>query len=114
MNTSNTVLLFTRYGLGEGPAELQQALAVKFLGLSADSGEYPAKILFYTHGVRLACQGSPVIASLKKLEAGGVELVLCKTCLDFLGLTDQVEVGIVGGMPDIIQAMQQADKVVSL
>jgi sulfur relay (sulfurtransferase) complex TusBCD TusD component (DsrE family) len=114
MNFSNTVYLFTRFGLGEGPAELQQTLVTKFLNLTLESGSLPAKILFYTNGVKLACKGSPAIESLKKLEADGTELVLCKTCLDFYGLSEQVEAGIIGGMGDIIEAMQKADKVISL
>src|SRR5512133_1627372 len=111
---NQTVLLFTRAGLGEAPAELQGKLAQKFLALIHDSNLLPAKILFYTDGVRLACTGSPVIEQLKQLEARGVELILCKTCLDYFGLADQMAVGIVGGMPDIIEAMAMAEKVVSL
>ena len=111
---ANTVLLFTRNGLGHGPETLQRSLAVKFLSLVFESGELPAKILFYTDGVKLACKGSDVIDVLKHMQAKGVELILCKTCLDSYGLIESVEVGIVGGMPDIIQAMQQAGKVISL
>ena len=110
----NTVLLFTRNGMGAAPQDLQQQLAVKFLSLIQQSGEVPAKILFYTNGVRLACRGSLVVELLRALQAQGVELVLCKTCLDYFRLTDEVEVGVVGGMPDIIEAMQSAGKVISL
>jgi hypothetical protein len=39
---------------------------------------------------------------------------LCQTCLDYYSLIDKVAVGIVGGMPDIIEAMQKAGKVISL
>lgn len=112
--SNNTVLLFTRNGMGHAPAELQSALAVKFLTLTLESQELPAKILFYTEGVRLACAGSPVIDLLRRFEQQGVELVLCKTCLDFFGLGDSVQVGIVGGMGDILEALQKAEKVVSL
>ena len=114
MPVTDTVYLFTRFGMGEGPAPLQQSLATKFLGLILESGEYPAKILFYTDGVRLACKGSPLVENLKKLAGAGTELILCKTCLDYFNLADQVETGIVGGMPDIIEAMQRASKVISL
>ena len=110
----NTVLLFTRNGLGDAPAELQQRLAVKFLSLLADSGTHPAKILFYTNGVKLACNGSPALEPLRALEAQGVELVLCQTCLEYYELLDQVAVGVVGGMPDIIEAMRMAGKVITL
>jgi hypothetical protein len=51
----HTILVFTRNGLGEAPAELQQKLAVKFLRLNLDANTLPAKILFYTDGVTLKC-----------------------------------------------------------
>ncbi len=110
----NTVLVFTRNGMGDAPVELQQKLAAKFLQLNLDANTLPAKILFYTEGVKLACEGSPVIAELQAMRARGVELILCSTCLDYFGLRDKVRVGIVGGMPDIIEALGRAGKVVSL
>lgn len=111
---SNSVLLFTRNGLGDAPEALQQLLAMKFLSLIIESGALPAKILFYTDGVKLACEGSPVLEQLGALQARGVELILCSTCLDYFDMTNRVVVGIVGGMPDVIEAMQKADKVISL
>lgn len=110
----NTILVFTRNGLGDAPAELQQKLAVKFLQLTLDANTLPAKILLYTDGVQLACEGSPVLAELQAMQERGVELILCSTCLDYFGLRDKVQVGIVGGMPDIIEAMSAAGKVISL
>ena len=110
----DTVILFTRNGLGQGPQELQTTLARKFLAILVDSGQLPSKILFYTDGVKLACEGSPVVDLLQALEAQGVELVLCKTCLDFFGLSHSVKAGIIGGMGDIMEAMQKAGKVLSV
>ena len=110
----NTVVLFTRNGLGDAPEELQQALAGKFLSLILEGGDLPGKILFYTEGVKLACAGSPVLEQLRRFETQGVELVLCKTCLDFFSLTEKVQAGIVGGMVDILEALHQAEKVISV
>ncbi len=110
----DTVLLFTRAGLGHAPQDLQETLVRKFLGLLLAGDQLPAKLLFYTDGVRLACEGSPVLDLLAALEAKGVELVLCKTCLDYFGLTGSVRVGVVGGMGDIIEAMRKAQKVISV
>jgi len=112
--SNDTVILFTRNGLGEAPHALSQALVSKFLSLWIESGQLPAKILFYTEGVKLACSGSPVISQLKTLEKLGVELVLCKTCLDFFQLSGQVEAGVVGGMGDILETLQKAGKVLSV
>ncbi len=109
-----TVLVFTRYGLGEAPEELRLKLAVKFLTLLKEGNRLPGKMLFYTEGVKLACEGSPVIELLQGIEAEGVELVLCSTCLDYFGLADKVRVGIAGGMPDIIEGMRLGGKVISV
>ena len=109
-----TVFLFTRNGMGDAPESLQQTLAVKFLSLAAQAEEKPAKILLYTEGVKLVCEGSPVLQWLRILEDAGVELIVCSTCLEYFGLTDKVRVGKVGGMPGILAALQEADKVVSL
>ena len=109
-----TVVLFTRFGLGEGPAELQQKLAIKFLTLLKELDPLPSQICFYTEGVKLVCKGSPVLEPLRALEAKGVELIICSTCLEYYGLTDQREIGIVGGMPDILEAIARAGKVVSV
>lgn len=110
----NTVILFTRNGMGEGPADLQQLLAEKFLSINLEHGLLPAKILFYTDGVKLACQGSSVVDLLKQYEAKGVELILCSTCLERYNMSNQVEVGVVGGMGDIIDVLSNAPKVISL
>ena len=109
-----TVLLFARNGLGDAPEGLQQTVAVKFLSLLAQEIEKPSQILFYTEGVKLVCEGSVVLGWLSNLQEAGVELVVCSTCLEYFGLTDQVRVGKVGGMPNILAALQQADKVISL
>ena len=110
----NTVLVFTANGMGNAPQELQHLLTNRFLGLLLDGDVLPAQILLYTDGVKLACKGSPVLEHLQEMAAHGVELILCSTCLDYFGLTDQVAVGIVGGMTDIIEAMQKAEKVINL
>ena len=110
----NTVLLFTRNGLGDAPEGLQQTLVAKFLSLAAQSEKKPTKILFYTEGVKLVCEGSMVLQWLRILEDAGVELIVCSTCLEYFGLIDKVRVGKVGGMPGILAALQEADKVVSL
>ena len=51
---------------------------------------------------------------LRILEDAGVELIVCSTCLEYFGLIDKVRVGKVGGMPGILAALQEEDKVVSL
>jgi hypothetical protein len=110
----DTVYLFTRNGLGNAPEDLQRVLAVNFLGLVTSSGRVPEKVLFYGDGVKLACEGSDVLEGLQRLEELGSRLILCQTCLDYFHLTEKVRVGTVGKMTDILAAIQEASRVVSL
>jgi hypothetical protein len=41
-------------------------------------------------------------------------LISCSTCLEYYGLSEKVQVGIVGGMTDIIEAQVKAAKVISI
>ena len=115
MADKNIVIVFKSDGMGLTDNQgLREVLARKFLTLIADADMLPKAICFYTDGVKLVCEGSPILAELQALEQRGVHLVICKTCLDTFGLADQVRVGIVGGMTDIITALWQADTVIDL
>ena len=109
-----TVLVFTRNGLGYGAPELQLKLAGTYLRLLLEAETVPSVVCFYTEGVNLVVSGSPMLEPLLALEARGVRLVVCSTCLAHYGLTDSVRVGIVGGMPDILEAQRQPEKVISV
>jgi len=111
---SSTVLMITRYGMGSAEQELQLKLLGTYLKLIEDADTLPAVICCYTDGVRIAVTGSPLLDTLKSLEAKGVQIILCSTCLNYFNLADQVRVGIVGGMPDIIEAQLRAEKVITL
>jgi len=111
---SDTVLLITRNGMGDAEPALQHKLITTYLKLLDENNILPAAICFYANGVRLVVEGSPVIDLLKSLEAKGVRLVLCSTCLNYYNLTEQVKIGIVGGMTDILEAQHRASKVITL
>lgn len=114
-NSKAVVIVFKNNGMGQTREQpLMDKLTKTFLTLSKQNPNLPRVICFYTEGVKLACEGSPVLDELKSLEAAGVRLVLCQTCLDYFGLRDKVQVGIVGGMGDIMTAMWQADSVLTL
>ncbi len=51
---------------------------------------------------------------LKKLEADGVEMVACRTCLDYLGLRDCVEVGRAGAVEQMMAQVGCVENVVLL
>lgn len=114
MPTPDTTLLIARNGMGGADPELQVKLIQTYFRLIDESDTLPGVICFYAEGIKLTVSGSPVLGSLRSLEAKGVRLIICNTCLSFYGLTGQVQVGIKGGMTDIIEAQRRAAKVITL
>ena len=113
-NSRSILVQVTREGMGAGNPELQRSLLRKYLLLLQENGALPGAICFYTSGVKMVAEDSPVLDVLRSLEKSGVRLIACKTCLDHYGLLNKVQVGIIGGMGDIIAAQFLADKVISL
>ena len=111
---SDAVVLITREGMGSAEPELQAKLLDTYLRLLLENGTLPAAVCFYTDGVKLVVEGSPFLERFALMEQRGVRLIICSTCLGYFGLADKARVGIVGGMPDIIEAQMNAGKVISI
>ena len=111
---ANAVILITREGMGSADVTLQHKLLNTYLSLLLENGSMPDAICFYTDGVKLVVEGSPLLELLSQIEKSGVRLIICSTCLNYFGLTDKVRVGIIGGMPDILEAQIRAHKVITL
>jgi intracellular sulfur oxidation DsrE/DsrF family protein len=110
----DTVILVANNGMGKADEQLQQTLFGKYIELLGQHTDLPAAICFYTEGVKLTCEGSPVLEGLHALDAKGVRLIICSTCLNYFNLTEKVQVGVVGGMGDILEAQMKAEKVITL
>ena len=110
----DTIIQITNDGMGKGDPALQHKLIVKYLELIQLNDSLPNAITFYTDGVKMVVEGSPALEQLRALESKGVRLIICGTCLDHYGLSEKVQVGIMGGMTDIIEAQVKADKVITL
>lgn len=108
------VLVVSEDTMGRGNAELGQILVRGFFHTLGEVVPQPQTAIFFNTGVRLACQGSPVLDDLRALEAGGLEILVCGTCLNYLECTHGLAVGQVSNMYDIAEAMLRAGKVVNL
>ena len=100
--------------IGDGDRELGTNLMRMFFYTLAQGEDRPGAVLFMNAGVKLPTLDEQVVEHLKALSAVGVEILVCGTCLNFYGLTDQLRVGTVSNMYDIVTRMQKAGKVVSL
>jgi selenium metabolism protein YedF len=107
-----TVVVITSAAMGNGNDELGGILMKGFLYALSQQEELPGTILFYNGGASLTCQESPALEDLKSMEAQGVEILTCGTCLDFYGLKEKLAVGSVTNMYTIAEKLTQAEKVI--
>ena len=100
--------------MGRGEHELGSILIRGFFHTLGEVQPLPQTLIFFNTGVKLACEGSPVLDDLRALEAQEIEMLVCGTCLGYFEITDQLAVGQVSNMYDIAEAMLGAGKVVNL
>lgn len=100
--------------MGQGDESLGLKLISNYFNLIINDEQYPRFIVFYNSGVKLLAPDSIVIDSLNKLSAAGVQLIACKTCIDFYQIALPLPVGSPGSMMDIIALQQKAEKIITL
>ena len=98
--------------MGTGNDELGKVLIKGFIFAVTQLDTLPKAMLFYNGGVTLTTEGSPALEDLKSLEAQGVEILSCGTCLDYYGLKDKLVVGTVTNMYNIVETQAKAAKVI--
>lgn len=99
--------------MGRGNDELGWALLQTYIQTIREITPLPAKILLYNSGVKLVTASSGALSALEELQAKGVEILACGTCLDFFKLKSAIKVGRITNMYDIMKAMADADKIIS-
>lgn len=99
--------------LGRGDEELGGKLMANFLATLPEMGKSLWTLVLVNAGVKLAVAGSPVLESLTRLTAAGVQVLVCGTCLQHFGLLEHKAVGETTNMLDIVTHLQVADKVIT-
>ena len=108
----NTVVAFDTACMGRGNDELGATLMKGFIYALSQLEELPKTLLFYNGGAKLTTEGSASLEDLKSMEAQGVEILTCGTCLNFYGLTEKLAVGSVTNMYSIVETLSGAAKVI--
>lgn len=98
--------------MGRGNDELGKVLMKGFIFAVTQLETLPKTMLFYNGGATLTTEGSDSLEDLKSLEAQGVTIKTCGTCLNYYGLTEKLQVGEVTNMYDITETLSKAGKVV--
>jgi selenium metabolism protein YedF len=113
-NMKNLVMLVTNDKMGLGDDKLGSALMKSYMFAMTESDIKPQAILFLNAGVKLTVEDSDVMESLKTLEASGVEMLSCGTCLDFYNIKEKLSVGSVTNMYTIVEKMNNASNTIKL
>ena len=108
----NMVVVVNSDRMGSGNDELGKVLIKGFIYAVTQLDTLPKKMLFYNGGATLTTEGSDSIEDLKSLEAQGVEILTCGTCLDYYHLKDKLVVGGVTNMYSIVESMAEAGKII--
>lgn len=104
----NMVVVISSDTMGNGDDELGRILMKGFIFALTQQDELPSTVLLYNGGAKLSCEDAPTLEDLKSLEAQGVEIMTCGTCLNHYGLTEKLQVGSVTNMYAIVEKMTQA------
>lgn len=98
--------------MGSGNDELGKVLIKGFIYAVSQLETLPKTMLFYNGGAKITTEGSDSLEDLKNLEAQGVKIMTCGTCLDYYGLKDKLQVGQVTNMYVIVETMASAGKII--
>ena len=102
------VVVLSSNRMGQGDEILGKLLMKGFVYALTEQDSLPETILLYNSGAYLSCEGSDNVEDLRNLEAQGVEILTCGTCLNHYGLGDKLKVGSVTNMYEIAERMTGA------
>jgi len=109
---SRTLVLITTETIGRGDDVLGGKLMGNFLATLPELGPRLWRIVLINGGVKLASVAGPALDALKKLEAEGVSILVCGTCLAHFGLLEAKAVGDTSNMLDIVTSLDLAGKII--
>lgn len=112
--TTNFVYLITSDKIGCQDQELGSKIMNTFFLKLVQAKEQPSHVLLMERGVQLLLPASAALDPIRVLQERGTVILACQTCLEFYGIKEKIGAGTISNMPDIIDVMQSAGKVIHL
>jgi len=109
---TETIVVISSDTMGSGDDDLGRILMKAFLNTLTKIENRPSKVIFYNAGVKLVAEGSGSEDDLAYLADNGVELLICGTCVNYYNIKDNIKIGIISNMFDILNTMSNAGRIV--
>ena len=106
------VVVLSAITMGNGAEQLGKLVMKSILFALTKQDQLPETILCYDYAANQSCEDSDSLEDLKTLEAEGVKILTCGTCLDFYGLKEKLTVGGVTNMYEIVEIMERAGHII--
>ena len=110
--TGSHVIAVKNNKMGFGSDELGEILIRACINTIQEITPLPGAIVFYNSGIELTLKDSPVLESLQELEKLGVKIIVCGTCVQHFKQKENVAVGTISNMYDIMEILSRASHVV--
>jgi len=110
----STCILVTKNYIGCEDNQLGQLLMKSFFYVMSEKETKPSDIILINRGVFLAAEGSPVLSALHELDRSGVSIMCCGTSLNHFKVREELNLGFVSNMYDIVEVLLRAKKVITL
>ena len=113
---STYAVFFNSNAIGTNEGERGGNLAKMAILTLSESDLLPAYMLFMNEGVKLVAGDCPQqnVDCLNAMIEKGTKVLVCGTCLNFYGIKEELKVGTVSNMYDILGAMQEVAKTIKL
>lgn len=97
--------------IGDGEEELGKLLMKSLIYTLTQTKPYPKSIYLLNSGVKLSTQNEEIISHLQELAKVGTEVFSCGTCLNFYNLAEELKVGAIGNMYDVVEGISAGEAI---
>lgn len=108
------MVLITSETMGHGDEALGDMLMFNYLKTLKEMGPELWRVVFVNSGVKFTAEGSEGVAVLQELAGNGVRITACGACLAYFHILDNMQVGEVTNMLEVVTAMKLADSVITV
>jgi len=114
MKLESSCFLIQRDYLGPDDNALSHSLMKSLFYVMAEKETKPSDIILINRGVLLSLHDSPVLSALLELDRNGVSILCCGASLNHLKVRDELAIGFISNMYDILEVLMRSRKVITL